>query len=367
MRVFGINLLILLVLLAIVEGAFRVLGYGYGNAAIDSDPSLHHAHPANYHFVSYAPSKEYGGHSVAFDGEGNRVNPWAAADTCAAPVWFFGDSFTEAAQVDWTTSFPALAAQAIDSGLVAVNMGVASYSPLLELIQLKKKLGDGSRRPVMAIIQLYSNDPKDDDEYAASAVFNDNDEPMLCYGGQPSRAVKWLRRSYAFRVARRAQLTMAYLRNRQEQPQAAATDLRVGNYVELAPGIADTSRFAKSVRQIDALLKKEGIAHWFVAMPSKYACLTGDWVAPTFSTKFNCWAEDNGLPFINLDPAFCSAARAGQKLFFDLDIHLNERGHALVAREIARAVGGGRQTAAAPNTVPPPLTSNRQPSTFHQF
>ena len=220
-------MLILGILLALMEAVFRLLGFGYGNATLDDDPLLHHVHPANYAYLSYSPSNEYGGHLVIYDGNGFRVGENMAqnAPGSTRPIWFVGDSYTEAAQVSWAASFPGKTVAALDSSFSVVNMGVSSYSPILELLELKKQFAAGAPDPAVVFIQLYSNVAKDDDEYAASTRFDKNDEPVKCDGGSPNALLDFFRKFYTVRVFRRAQLTIRYFVESRRRPNQTPTDL----------------------------------------------------------------------------------------------------------------------------------------------
>src|SRR5687767_13478954 len=98
----------LLIALAGVEIALRILGIGYGNSPIESDPVIHHVHPRNYTFVQHHPSGELGGFEITYNSEG-RVFSGAADAGTSTPgdcrIAFMGDSFTEAGQVPYAESF----------------------------------------------------------------------------------------------------------------------------------------------------------------------------------------------------------------------------------------------------------------------
>lgn len=341
-RLLLINALVLLVLLASIEAVFRVLGFGYGNATLNDDPELRHVHPANYSYLSYIPSNEYGGHRVVYDEKGFRVDENGAKnDGQALSAWFLGDSFAEGAQVPWAVSFPAKTMALLGSGLSAQNMGVPVYSPLLEFLQLKKQFANAAHKPKMVFIQLCWDDPKNDDEFSAATTFGPNDEPLKCDGGKPDATSAFFRKFYIVRALRKAQLTYQYFRETKKLAKLPATDPRVRNSVELAPVITDDIRFAKSIMQIHRFLGEKGIPHYFLVIPSKIACVTGDWAAPNFASSFNRFATEKGLPFINLNDAFQAAASPQNKLFFEHDVHLNEKGHDLIAREIVKTVNLG--------------------------
>src|SRR5687768_8285119 len=138
------NLMVAIILLAILEIVFRKLDFGYGNSPLDSDRILHHVHPKNYSFNSYNPNNEYGGFKIYYDEYGNRYNP-AENNKNKNEIWFLGDSFTEALQVEWDSSFVGRIGRA--SNYSSVNFGTSSYSPLLYVVQLRNLLKNKTAKP----------------------------------------------------------------------------------------------------------------------------------------------------------------------------------------------------------------------------
>ena len=132
------NTFIFLILLFGLEVTFRILGFGYENAPLENNDYLHHKNPENYRFKCYTPDGEYGGHNIYLDSMGRRTNKNNQIDSGNNEIWFFGDSFTAAFQVDWKNSYVGI----LDSlsKYNAKNFAVSSYSPLLYYLQLKLHL-----------------------------------------------------------------------------------------------------------------------------------------------------------------------------------------------------------------------------------
>lgn len=344
-RVVVINSIIMAALLALVEVGLRLLGFGYGNAALNDDPLLHHVHPVDYSYLCYDPSGEYGGHEVVFGEKGFRVDETAPEGTQSGqPIWFIGDSFAEAAQVSWAASYPGKTVAALGGAYSAKNMGVPVYSPLLEFLQLKKHLADGDPKPAMAIIQVCWDDASNDDYFVPATTFDAKDEPVKCDGGKPKLLPILFRKSYIFRAIRKAQMGYQNFRENQKHPNRTALDLCTGGFAEPAPVFSDSLRLAKSIQQMHRFLAEKEIPHYFLAIPSKYACLTGDWDKPSFASNFNQFSAEKGLPFIDLIGAFKAAsAPPANVLFYDFNYHVNEKGHEIIAQEIVKAIREGRK------------------------
>ena len=113
----------------LAELGLRVIGLGYSNSPPISDPVLHHKHPPDYESVSFTPSGEYGGHRVRYDSQGLVSDPDGDREAEAAPgprfrVAFMGDSFVEALQVPWASSFVGLLGGRVEDQALVKNFGV---------------------------------------------------------------------------------------------------------------------------------------------------------------------------------------------------------------------------------------------------
>lgn len=330
-KVILFNLVLLLILLGLLEIVFRILDFGYGNSPLDSDRIMHHVHPKNYSFNSYNANDEYGGFKIYYDEYGNRFDP---LDTSRSQnqIWFLGDSFTEALQVVWDSSFVGRVENA--SGCKAVNYGTSSYSPILYVIQLRKLL-QNKTKPKFVFIQLYNNDVTDDDSYAKDTKFDAEDQPVACDGGKTNVILSMLRKLYVMRVSRKAYHTIEYLVTKKNRKNLVAK-----SHNEELPDIQNT-RFEKSLKQIEQMLVENHIEHRFFAIPSKYSSITGNWNANTFSHSLNDYFRRSGMPFIDLDNAFKND-HGNYKLFFEVDIHLTNHGNEVLANQLAGFVSASQ-------------------------
>lgn len=325
LKVIQINIVVFLLLLLILEIVFRILGFGYGNAPHESDPIFHHVNPRSYSYECYTPSGEYGGHIVSYDDNRRRVSENPKEKKGKEEVWFMGDSFTEAMQLSWDNSFVGIIDSQIDHKVV--NIGVSSYSPLLYLLQLKHHL----KKPKTIFIQIYSNDVSDDEKYMKLAEFDPQGEPIACNGG-PNNAFKTLaRKSYLARVIRRTQITIQFLMDQKQSDKESV--IQLDKHIERSPELEESSDFIIHIRKLYSLLSSTETKFYFLVIPSKYACVSGDWDTPTFSSRFTEFLQENNYPYIDLMNSFQQASRS-QKVFYDVDIHCNAFGNKLIAQEI---------------------------------
>lgn len=323
--------MVFIFLLVIMEIVFRVMGFGFGYMPFEMDPVLRHVHPKNYEFTIYDQKNEFGGHKITYDDNRRRIpEDGYNLKESQKEIWFLGDSFTEAKEVKWKDSYVGIVDSEVDVNVL--NYGTMGYSPLLYFIQIKNELKSGLI-PDMVFIQLYSNDISDEENYSHQTTFDNNDKPVSCFGGNPSLTKMYLRKSYVMRVARRAQMTTKYLLNKKSEDEENEVD----DFVEHNDPWNENHRFTKSIFQLHSLLNSVGVEHYFFSIPSKYACISGDWVKSSFTNNFNDMALKDSLPFIDLNPAFRKNPKP-KELFFDFDIHCNENGNSAIASELLKKI-----------------------------
>ena len=180
--------------------------------------------------------------------------------------------------------------------------------------------------PEKVYIQLYSNDIDGDKIYAQHTKF-ENNEPIACIGKNPNYTIRLLRNIYIARILRKMQLTLKYLMSEKE------AELRINNHIESAAIIESESQFCKSILLIKALLEAHNIEYYFFAIPSKYACISGDWESANFVKNTNRFFQENNIPFININNSFQEHANP-TSLFYKKDIHCNERGNLIIAKTL---------------------------------
>jgi lysophospholipase L1-like esterase len=335
------------------EVGLRLLGMRYATAPVRSDPYLHHVHPANYSYQVRDPRGEYGGHIITFDHDGAIVASDSFTISEEQPVCriaFMGDSFTEAIQVPADQSYAGLIADRLRGRAIVRNYGVSSYSPMLYLVQWNRLVA--SFRPTHVVLQLYSNDVRDDVEYAGSARF-DSAGHLVAVAGPPSHwAVELIRHSFVFRYAR---TVYHVLRWRMDQRDSA--DPSVGGYIEENPATLEPT--ASYVAQLAQAVRESGATFVLTVVPSKYnLSLSGEQThRAEFSDKWRTWSERRGIAFLDLVKPFRAAVTQGQKVFFDLDIHFTPAGHRTVAEALLQGVPSLAECGAKRSRQPGPRTT----------
>ncbi|MDA9031324.1 GDSL-type esterase/lipase family protein [Candidatus Pseudothioglobus singularis] len=313
----------------VLEFSLRIFDIGYGNAPLESSPTLHHSHPVNYKFQSHNPAEEYGGHMIYYDEEGlssakpskskNHVN-----DSCR--IAFLGDSFTEAGQVDYEKSFVGQ----LDSqtNCIVKNFGVSSYSPIMYLLQWS--IIESSFNPTHVFVQLFSNDMDDDKSYYAMATKDESGRVIAIPGPGGDWLRKQLRKSYLNSFVRKMQLKLTWIYQNYEVDRKKI----VSGTVEEDPNITDLSR--SFIKKLNDKVVLSGSNFILFVVPSKYRSVTKNYDdGVEFSDKWKKFSEENGVEFVDLVKEFKRESLSGAKLFFDKDIHFNEFGHDVVADVIS--------------------------------
>jgi lysophospholipase L1-like esterase len=330
----GTSVLGFVVSVGLCEITFRLLRIGYGNSPLESHPRLHHVHPRNYEFFSYSPSGEYGGHTVSYDEKRDSTDPDEENEFVAGRqyrVAFLGDSFTEAKQVEFSKTFVGRLKKAWESDATVRNFGVSSYSPLIYLVQWREIVS--TFNPTHVVVQLYSNDIRDDVEYSNHAVYDSTGTLSAISGPSRGWVNRQLRKSYLLRFIRMQQLKWEWiLINR------GATESTLGGLLEENDELSELSKNA--LLDLFKEIEDVGARVLLTVVPSKSRIVDQVYNAPTpqFSDRWRAWSANNGIPFVDLVEPFEEASRNGKKLFFELDIHFTEEGHAVVAEAINLAV-----------------------------
>jgi hypothetical protein len=318
---------------AIAETALRIMGIGYGYAPLESDPVLHHVHPADYYYIAYTPTGEFGGFEIYYDRTRLVADPAAKdnrneAGAHECTVALMGDSFTEAGQVPYRKSFAGLLAGA--GRCTVKNFGTSSYSPMLYLLQWRQWI----RRlhPSLVVVQLYSNDIEDDINYRKLALLDRSGEVTAVPGPGGGWFTRQLRRSYLLRFFRQVQMKIRWaMAHRGEKHQV------VSGMVEENPAISRLS--SGLMRKLAGEVRKSGADFAVFVIPSKFRLLHPGSVQGRFqfSDRWKIWAKKYSVRFIDMVKLFEQQNEKGVQMFFKQDIHFTENGHRAVAMAIADA------------------------------
>jgi hypothetical protein len=319
--------------LALAEAALRLLDMGYGNAPMEPHPILHHVHPRDYTYLAHSASGEYGGFHVYYgdDRRSMSASEWLRGPTGPerpCRVAFLGDSYTEAIQVAFESSFVGRIAQ--HSACEVRNYGMSSYSPLFFLTQWRYEVA--RFRPTLVVVQLYSNDVGGDAFFAPHARFDQDGLPTAIPGRPDDVVTPILRRSYVARLVRKLQLKAQWLLGRDDGPTQIEG--------EENPDISPLS--SKLTTALATDVAKSGGAIALFVVPSHYRLANPEARLPTpeFSDKWKAWSRETGIgEFVDVLPAFRLCAAPERLPFFPRDIHFNALGHEITAAVLCQRLG----------------------------
>ena len=318
----------------LVEILLRLVGIGYGNAPIELNQRLHHLHPRNYEFVSFHPGGEFIGHKIFYDEFGYRVkskNPVLREDNAVRRIAFLGDGFTEANSVSWEQSFVGLI-ESKNSNLNVRNFGVASYSPVIYLVQINNEVK--TFKPTDVVVQIFENDFYDDNEYLKKANTKTLSEIKLVSGGASNidTVKKIFRHSYFARLIRKAQLQLSFL----------LLDKINGSNENLLPNEGNLTNENKKKITYEAILLLKDFADkintriFFFVVPNKQLTLQNQCCElDALAIEFYNFAAANDLNLIDLPKAFENYLDQS-KLFFEKDVHFTAEGHLVTAEVISK-------------------------------
>ena len=325
-----------IVSLLLAEGLLRFMKIGYGNAPLERSKIYHHAHPKNYSFLAHDPNGEYGGHHVFYDETGYRVseiehNTFSGKQNSKAIV-FMGDSFTEANQVSYEDAFVSRIGISLDSP--NLNFGVSSYSPLIYLLQAKNEIS--KLKSDLVLLQIFSNDFKDDIKYRKDAIYSDG-KIIGIDGGENSLFISMLRQSYLARFVRKSQLLIMTLASSEKSLQESGTNSYEEAFLHEQNITADefvyTVQIIKKIQE-ELSLHNKRLAVFMI--PSKSLsminqCCDRDDLYHSFQK------EMKKMRIIFLDAAkYFSAHPKQNTLFFGKDIHLTKEGHKVLANALIK-------------------------------
>ncbi|MCB1227579.1 MAG: hypothetical protein KDK99_17300 [Verrucomicrobiales bacterium] len=311
------------------EVGLRLWGPRRAHGTTLSHPTLHHAHVASSSLKFGIPGGEFEPILMHFDEDGARVPDSQTAKDEGEPfrLAILGDSFVEAAQVEWEISFVGRLAEDLEGKVAVRNFGVSSYSPLLSLLQWRQVVKRW--RPTHVLYVSYDNDFGDaedefsDASYLKNAILNEAGEVQ---GVREEHG--WVRRladrSYLrWEVMKGWAALKTKMDRRGETKNGAVSDL-----IEIGPPSSE------NLLALRREVEKTGARFLHTAIPSKELQMRGEadpevW-AKSFAARLEGWSGEQGLTFLNLNSEFIEATGEGKKLFFEKDIHLNSEGHRVV-------------------------------------
>jgi len=329
-KLVAINLLIFVLLLLILEIVFRLLGWGYNSGPTNQDPTYGFVHPPNYLYKMYSPSGEYGNYMVYYDSLGRRsqLPSLMKSSQKKRSIIFLGDSFTEALQVPFDSSFIGRLAHQYPS-TEFFNYGVGGYSPVLFYLQCKNILQHHKIVPSLVIMVLYSNDVREDSTYITKAVFRKSDNELIAInGGKKNSLIAYLRKLYIAKMLKRIFVQKNF------EKKKSLTRLQgrmVNRLLEENPDLNNTLS-GSYILKTDSLLKKYNIPFYITAIPSRYKNFTKNTSETLYAEKVSAWATQHKISFIDINLSFNKAYTLNDtKYFFDIDMHFNLAGQRLMS------------------------------------
>ncbi|HRS09249.1 MAG TPA: hypothetical protein P5221_10490 [Bacteroidia bacterium] len=326
LKLLGTNFAFLILFLSIAEVGLRIANLGYDNAAFEPDSVLHHIHRPDYSFIhSNAAEHEYGNIPVRYDKMGCVVNPQQKeTERCREKVWFFGDSYIEALQVDYDSSVTGLL-EMENPDVCFKNFAVGAYSPILHYLKLKQLLK--SEKPHVVFLFLYANDPAEDKQYLKEAKFYQG-EVAAVDGGMPQWKYEIIRNSNLLRLIRKFYMQMTVnLENKQRKEESAWSE---NNVILTEPTLTYLKKFVM-------LCMNNNVKVIVSCIPSKTDVLRSDFNTSSFSNQIKAWCSGK-CDFLDLQgPLQKFYLATNTSPYFKNDIHFNNYGHRIVARTIVLA------------------------------
>jgi len=334
----AINILVLLLMLIPIELALRFFHLGYSNAPVDADHVVNWKHPVDYRYTMFTPSGEFGGFPVYFDSLGRRNQlPEKAKhrDASDSTIVFLGDSFVEALQVPYDSSFVGILSNRFPK-VSFLDYGVTGYGAVLYYLQCRRMLEEHHVQPSAVFMVLYSNDVRDDSAFLDRAVYRPGDHEIVAIdGGKRNTLLPLLRQSYLARTINKMYLQWKFSR---EVARNYKTIAMVNGYAEESPSL-ENSLTASYILKTDSLLQQHHIPFYITVVPSKYSNYTGHSPDHLFATKAAVWSRQHQLSFIDLQTPFREASQKNhERFFYAADVHYNAAGHRLTADVLAATI-----------------------------
>jgi lysophospholipase L1-like esterase len=279
------------------------------------------------------------------DGYGFR-NAWPWPEQ--ADIVVVGDSFVFGYGVADTEAWPALLAQALPQARV-INLGLSGAGPQ-QYLRIYETFGVSLQPKVLVVGLLLINDFWD------AAMFDrwvkaHTEEHYLVWRSRPyhftlSRPLASLKNalrqySYVYNLARNAY--RAWRKGgaiHLEQTDGTRLQL-VPSFVAQAASMGQPARrefqlVLQALVDLQTLARQHGTSVLVVIQPAKeevYLPLLSKPVAD-LSAPLRLALDAQGIAYLDVTAAFQQCARTGERLFFEVDGHINKQGHRLLAQEV---------------------------------
>jgi hypothetical protein len=266
---------------------------------------------------------------------------------------FIGDSFTFGSAVKWENTFIDLVGKGLGDSFEVLNAGVTSYSTMIYYHKIKYLIEVVGLKFDDLFVMIDISDNQDDSEiyyYNQDGGISSNSDTKIPYGIPPfiyniaKKTAKSLHFTYQlFRVLAVGDITpknlihpkKKILKNTYNGRRASWTyDKKIfQEYGEKGLNIQE-----KYMNALLTLLKKHNIKLHLGVYPWPDQLLH-DKVDSIQVSHWSDWSIKNNIDFYNFFPSFFSKIQEKNiqeisKFFIEGDVHWNEGGHGLIAKEI---------------------------------
>jgi hypothetical protein len=366
----------------LLEISLRIAGYPYQQVEVP-DTMLHHVKKPGSQGRYVFPAQFSVAYSINSHGMRDKVGRSLGKPEGTHRVLVFGDSFVEGFGVKLEETFCYRAEAMLNANpnraerWEIINAGQVSYSPLLEHLYYRKVGRQFS--PDLVILFLDWSDLQDDHRYRMSATYGTDGEIEAVIPDTPPTQVAWglarytalvnfffmerpdiaLQRIVVRPILQRILGQDRYLRLCDQADKSRAMAVRPGDlnrdrYMifrdEYVEGLTPQLEFTQSnIFRLFEVCKQDGVEFLLVLYPYavqlnglEWAEGRGFWgfeAGKVYGDKlpfqiFETFAKMNGIPVLNLLPAF--KASSTFPLFYSEDGHWTSSGHALVAETLVK-------------------------------
>lgn len=273
---------------------------------------------------------------------------------------FIGDSFTEGIGVEYADTFAGIVAYALrERGVEVLNASMSSYAPSIYYAKMRHLIEEERLRCDRVFVFMDISDIEDDAVLYAlredgTVVDAEGAEEVIRGRAEVFDLKQFLKENSV--LVRLADLIKDRFLERSGWDPLVADVEYEWRRLALHPGASwtfDDEQFAlygerglanatRAMDALDALLREGGIGLTIVVYPWPAQILADD-LASRQVEHWSRWARDHDRDFIDLFPAFIREDRDPREtiraLFIPWDVHWNEAGHALIARELLARIG----------------------------
>lgn len=261
----------------------------------------------------------------------------------APRLLLIGDSFTEGVGVAFPKTFAGIVAERLaGKGVEVLNAAVTSYSPAIYYRKTKYLIEELGLELDALVVCLDVSDIEDE---ARRYRLDSRENVVGIEREQPPSTLGRLKglikhNSLLVNLGSRLKAALAY-RLQQDDRKALGVDAQEAAWALdeeafAAVGRDGLGRARENMDRLLDLVRRHRVEMALVVYPWPDQILRRDLDSPQV-TFWRSWAEENGVPFLDLFPVFISRGDPRltiRKYFIPFDFHWNERGHRLVAEAL---------------------------------